>query len=322
MLKRLARLALFAGLLSVLAQIAEERMLRKIDSTPNPDGWKPPRFPDGHNIAVPVSDGAVLSIAIAGPDDGPVALLVHGVNQCNDTWGLVGQRLVDEGWRAIGLHQRGHAGSTVGTDGFSAERLGSDLGEAIEALDLHEVVLVGHSLGGIAVQSLLTGPRRPATARVRAGLLVSTTAATTDPARRIATAFLQRDLYELLYRHPNHGRVMRRFAFGPTPSSDMIRALGDAGEHLSRADELAAVTGVQGYDVRDELGSVKVPLTVLCGTRDLVTPISDSRTIAKLSGAELVELTGVGHMLPWEAPDSIVDACTSATATGDTQLQI
>ncbi len=306
---RLASRVLFVfSVLNLLLQLLEQRILLHIAATPDPPGWRTPLFPEGHEILVPASDGAVLSVAVAGPDDGPVAALAHGITQNHHNWGLVAEPLVDAGWRVVGVNQRGHAASTVGTDGYSAGRLGADLGDVIEALDLRDVVVAGHSLGGIATLSLLTGPRRSAIQRVRAAVLVSTTASANDPARRATAAFVQRDLFEILTRHPEHGRVMRRFAFGPTPSPAMVDALGAAGQHLSRADELAAATSLLDYDVRSELAGITADLTVLCGTRDAVTPLRDSKTIARESGATLLQLPGVGHMLPLEAPDAVVDA--------------
>ena len=46
----------------------------------------------------------------------------------------------------------------------------------------------------------------------------------------------------------------------------------------------------------------------MCGTRDIVTPLRDSKTIARESGATLIQLQGVGHMVPWEAPEAVIDA--------------
>ncbi len=308
LLRLVSRVLFVFSVLNLLAQLLEQKILRAIASTPDPPGWRLPRFPDGHDLVVPASDGAVLNVTTAGPSEGPVAVFVHGITQNHHNWGHVAQDLIAAGWRVVGINQRGHAGSTVGTDGYSAGRLGADLGDVIEALDLDDVVVVGHSLGGIAALSLLTGPRRSALRRIRAAVLVSTTASASDLTRRAATSFLQRDLFEILSRHPEHGRVMRRMAFGATPSPAMVDALGEAGGQLSRADELAAAVSLAEYDVRAELSSITADLTVICGTRDLVTPMRDSKTIAREAGAPLIQLQGFGHMLPWEAPDEIVAA--------------
>ena len=61
------------GALALASRYAERRILRAVSETANPPGWSTPRFPAGHDIAVPTSDGAVLSVSIAGPERGPTA---------------------------------------------------------------------------------------------------------------------------------------------------------------------------------------------------------------------------------------------------------
>ena len=58
-----------------------------------------------------------------------VVVLVHGLTSNHHDWGPVAVRLVATGHRVIGLNQRGHGGSTVGTDGFGPARQGRDVGQ-------------------------------------------------------------------------------------------------------------------------------------------------------------------------------------------------
>ena len=59
----------------------------------------------------------------------------------------------------------------------------------------------------------------------------------------------------------------------------------------------------QDYDFRQSLRSVKVPLWVLIGGRSKIYPAEGQRAIADYAPhARLIEFSGVGHVLPMEAP--------------------
>lgn len=89
--------------------------------------------------------GARLTYRIAGPADGPVALLVHGHTQTSAMWGPVAEALSADGWRVVApdLHVRDREGP----------HSKADLAEAFDAL-LADVarpaaVTVGHDLGAM-----------------------------------------------------------------------------------------------------------------------------------------------------------------------------
>ncbi len=70
-------------------------------------------------------------------------------------------------------------------------------------------------------------------------------------------------------------------------------------------------------DVRPTNSRIDVPTTVICGTRDTLTPLPLSRALAaSISGSTLEVLGGYGHMLPYEAPDVVADAIIELTSLG------
>lgn len=52
------------------------------------------------------------------------------------------------GYRVIAHDRRSHGRSDQTWDGNAMDQYADDLAELIEALDLHELILVGHSTGG------------------------------------------------------------------------------------------------------------------------------------------------------------------------------
>ncbi|HYD08552.1 MAG TPA: alpha/beta hydrolase, partial [Acidimicrobiales bacterium] len=66
------------------------------------------------------------------------------------------------------------------------------------------------------------------------------------------------------------------------------------------------LTAMQAMDLRDGIAAIGIPTTVMVGTRDTLTPPARaSELVDAISGAKLVTLDGLGHMLPLEAPDEV-----------------
>jgi pimeloyl-ACP methyl ester carboxylesterase len=63
------------------------------------------------------------------------------------------------------------------------------------------------------------------------------------------------------------------------------------------------------FDLHDGLANLTVPTTVLVGTADRLTPPVHARRMLEAlpRAAPLVELIGVGHMTPVEAPEYVND---------------
>ncbi|KAA1379943.1 alpha/beta fold hydrolase [Aeromicrobium fastidiosum] len=91
-----------------------------------------------------------------GPDDAPLALLLHGYPDSPHSWRGVAESLVEAGYRVVAPWTRGYAPSSVPTDGsFHIGALASD------ALELHgllggdaRAVLIGHDWGAVAAHAV------------------------------------------------------------------------------------------------------------------------------------------------------------------------
>ena len=69
----------------------------------------------------------------------------------------------------VAFDRRGHGESNVGESGHSVDNLADDVRSVLESLDLHDAVLVGHSMGGMAMQAfVIRHPTSLGRARARA----------------------------------------------------------------------------------------------------------------------------------------------------------
>lgn len=84
--------------------------------------------------------------------DGPTILFHQGFSLTQLIWEPLLEELTTS-YRCITFDPRGHGASAAPASGYTVERLAEDLTELAAALDVHDVTLVGHSLGGAAALS-------------------------------------------------------------------------------------------------------------------------------------------------------------------------
>jgi pimeloyl-ACP methyl ester carboxylesterase len=250
-------------------------------------------------------DGGSIYLVEAG--DGPPILFSHGVTNSNRTWTHQMDSLPKAGFRVIAYDHRGHGRSTVGTAGHSIENLALDLRTVIEELDLHDVVLVGHSMGGVAVQAFVTQFPELTAERVAGIVLLSTLAKTplgslsTRTKARIEKITKRAPDMGWVWSSPNLGLLRARVGFGDDPKPSHVELARQMLMECPRETRLDAPRALIGLDLTDELPKIQVPTLVIGGTADVLTPPAQARLIARLSpGARLELFAGGGHMLMLE----------------------
>jgi pimeloyl-ACP methyl ester carboxylesterase len=290
--------------------------------------------------AVALPDGAELHATIEGPDDAPVTLvLAHGWTLAQAAWDDVAALLVPRAaageLRLIRYDQRGHGRSTWGTYAddvaeLSIDQLGEDLGVLLDRLAPDgPVVLAGHSMGGMTIMCLAAARPELFGDRVRGAALVSTSAGDLAPAGRtlaerlqlkfapglVAAAIAGARVVERLRRllppdHPRHRKMVRELLYGADATDEMVR-IGAEIMHASTVRAFAAFYPALGeHDKHEELAALReVPVEILVGDRDKLTPLRHSKRMAELlPDAELHVVERTGHMLPQERPELVTEA--------------
>jgi pimeloyl-ACP methyl ester carboxylesterase len=249
-------------------------------------------------------DGGALYTISRG--EGPPIVFAHGVTLSSRVWAKQFESIPEAGFRAVAFDGRGHGASTVGDSGHSVENLAADVASVLVELDLHDAVLVGHSMGGMAVQAFAVHHSELLRERVRGLVLVSTSARNlVSDARRVRGAAermtsLVPDLGTLM-RQRNLGFLIARIGFGNDPHPSHVEATRQMLAACSRETLRDAGRAMLSFDATEGLPKVKTPSLVVVGTADALTPPRDARQVAELlPNARLVELAGAGHMLMYE----------------------
>lgn len=272
-------------------------------------------------LSIPAANGATLHATEYTPDgplaeDAPTVLLAHGWILSSENWSPVAQEVLSHrDVRVIAYDQRGHGRSTWGTTSApSMTTLSQDFATVIAATaPAGPLILGGHSMGGMTLLSYAGEHPDVIRDRVRGVLLLSTAAATGDrrglPGEEFAMAVAARvPLLRTGMVVP--GPYLRRINFGADAPAEGLRA---GGRQMTRSSlqafgrYFAAIRDLDGTAAFEVLG--EVPTHVLVGSKDQITPARWSRALHDgIRESRLTVLPGKGHMLNYEATDTVADA--------------
>jgi len=213
-------------------------------------------------------NGIDLHHTVEGDGDQTV-LLVNGLADDLTTWDLQVPALLEAGHRVVRFDNRGIGASDRPAGPYSVRLLAADTKGLVDALGLHEVHLVGVSMGGmIAQRYALDNP----------GDLRSLTLACTYAAPGPFCSRMFAMWAEMARSHgvPFVMRDVTLWAF----TLDFFRTRGAelaefeaemAGLDQSLEAYLAQLAVIQDVDTTAELGALAVPTLVLAGEQDILT---------------------------------------------------
>jgi 3-oxoadipate enol-lactonase len=300
-----------AGGVAGAAYAAERAVVAGVRRHPDPDAGREltPVFDEARRI--PSHDGG--SIYTISRGEGPTVLFSHGVTLDVRLWFKQFDELPARGLRVVAYDQRGHGQSETGSSGHSIENLAEDLKTVIRELDLRDVVVVGHSMGGIAAQAFANNHAKFAQRRVRGLVLMSTLAKT-----HISGSQRLRDLVgrlsegrlnlPALIGQPNFGFLLTRLGYGRDPQPSHVELNRQMIADCQRDSITPTVRALLAFDLTADLPHIDLPTLVLSGTADLLAPPAESRRIAELiPGARLEVFKSAGHMLMFERSEEVDD---------------
>jgi len=237
-----------------------------------------------------------LAYTLSG--QGTCVVLLHGW-MCNQSfWSEQSELLVSHGYQCLTLDFRGHGRSEVPTAGYSIKQLVSDLREVLKSLAIDQVVLIGHSMGGMVAQqfSLEHGEQ------VIGLVLVTTIAADRD--NRLISRRIEKDSRETSFSIAFHRHFESWFS---SNTREGVRNRVKAQMLLTPADpSLALVRSYGCFDQTDRLGEIRFPTLVIGTAFDHSTPASQSRELAeRISKAQLVLIEDCGHFPMVENPERL-----------------
>lgn len=229
----------------------------------------------------------------------------HGWPLNADAWDGQMLFLAENGFRVIAHDRRGHGRSDQPATGNDMDTYADDLAAVIEALDLKDAVLVGHSTGGGEIARYVG---RHGTGRVGKMVLVG---AVTPLMKRGPTNpdGLPQDVFDGIRKAVLDNRSGFYLSFPDTffgwdigfPKDESLRlAFWQQGMAGSAYAQYQCVQQFSETDFTDDLKKIDVPLLVIHGDADHVVPIdiTAKRAVEIAPHATLSIYEGAPHAIP------------------------
>jgi len=245
---------------------------------------------------------------------GEPIVLIHGYPLSGRAWDKQVPLLLDAGHRVITYDRRGFGYSSQPSTGYDYDSFASDLKMLLDELDLHEVTLVGHSMGTGEVTRYLG---TYGSDRIARGVLVSPIPpflleADDNPeglpgslfegfvqsAKADTPAWMKGFLDNFYNMDQYAGELVSPEAF----ASSLDTALA--------ASAIAAVACIPTWetDFRGDLPKIDVPLLVIQGDADRILPFPKTgKRLPDLVDCELVVIDGGPHAIAWTHADQVND---------------
>ena len=309
---KLTRLVFGTALAAGAAHVGAKEMVRRLGELPDPFTMEELMAPfPGDEFYLDTSDGTKLRTMSHG--SGSQIVFAHGYGVTSSEWNLITERMWPTGRHVIGFDQRGHGGSTIGSDGIGSSEMASDYKAVLEHYDVRDGVLVAHSMGTfLAIKFLLDHPEVVAD-RLKGVVLVSPFAgdvAEGAPQTALQIPMIKSGFMDAMANHPIYGTLFASTIFGnkaPSQLEVFRRDFCDT-SHKPLIPILEAFVNESNYG---RLSEIDIPVRVICGTNDMTTPPRHSERIAEgIPGATLTWVDGAGHSLNWEAIDEVIAEIT------------
>lgn len=269
-----------------------------------------------------------FDVRVDGPEDGRPVLLLHGFPQSAHSWRHVAPTLADAGHRVVALDQRGVPAGARPTE-VEAYRLPELVDDALSAagelfgpgVPLH---LVGHDWGAaVAWQLAAVAPHlvRSLTAVSVPHPKAFSSALQSDPEQR------EKSQYMLRWREPetperelladDAAKLRELLGGGSIPGVDVEECVARAKEPDALTAALNWYRAARREDGADTPQPVRVPTTYVWSTEDVAIGRAAAEGVADVVEGpyRFVELDGVSHWVPEEAPDRLAEEILARTGS-------
>jgi 3-oxoadipate enol-lactonase len=243
-----------------------------------------------------------------GNRDKPVLLMLHGIGGAAESFTPQMQAFSDD-FHVVAWNMPGY-GKSAPLQPLTFEALADALAELMDNIGATTAHIVGHSIGGMVAQQFIAGYPE----KVSSLTLVATSAAFGGRDGEFQQRFIADRLGPL-----DRGASMNELATsiidsltGDNPDPDTIqlayRTMAGVSEATYRANMELLVT----FDLRQNLGGIRVPVLLIAGEKDSNAPPAVMEKMGTfIPGARFECVKGAGHLVNLEQPSAFNDILRS-----------
>ena len=244
----------------------------------------------------------------------PTVVLIHGALHDHSVWGLQSRYLANHHYNMLAIDLPGHCKSG-GSAPTSVEQAAASVLGLLDALDIGQAALIGHSLGSlIALEVAAQNPQRVS------HLVLAGTAfpMRVSPALLDAAQNAQMQGIDMV-------NTFSLSMMGPPPSllgpGTWLHGLNRALMRrvlASNAKDNVFYTSFHACDSyahgQEAMAAVQCPTLFLLGANDQMTPPKSAQSLINQARQPSVHTLQAGHCMLQEAPDQALDAIRSFLA--------
>jgi non-heme chloroperoxidase len=244
---------------------------------------------------------------------GPVVTFSHGWPLSSDAWDGQMLFLVQNGFRVVAHDRRGHGRSSQTSSGNDMDGYADDLAAVIEALDLKDATLVGHSTGGGEVVRYIG---RHGTKRVAKAVLIAAV-----PPIMLKTAANPEGLPMEVFDNMRSGLMKDRSQFykdlatqfygANRPGAKVSQGILDQfwlwSMQAGLKNAYESIKAFSETDFTEDLKKIDVPTLVMHGEDDQIVPVKDAavKSARLIKGAKEIYYPGAPHGLTATLQDQV-----------------
>jgi pimeloyl-ACP methyl ester carboxylesterase len=249
-------------------------------------------------------DGCTLYYELLGDGPGkPFLTFLNGTLQTTVYWKSIAKSLEGR-WRLLLYDARGQGESELGDTPLSLKLHCADLKALLYALNIHETNLVGISHGARVALTLADESPNLISRMVLCSI------STRSPFR---AKMIVRSWHEILQRHSLDAMVWAAVphVFGRNYLKQNEKILERMVQTIARRNKTeglrAHLAALQNYpSLSASLSRTPFLVLVLSGEDDPLGAADGAEVIARICGGRHVQLPGIGHSIPAEAPEEFV----------------
>ncbi len=282
---------------------------------------------------LPLPTGVTLNVALAGPEDAPPVILLHGFPESHRTWRGIAPLLQDR-FRLVMPDQRGFGASDQPqeVEEYRTDKIVAELFALADALGVERFSLVGHDWGGaVAWAAAIKGdPRIERLAIVNAPHPVIFQKSLIESAEQRAAS-----QYITAFRTTGFEQAVEAMGFDTffeksfSPHVDLrIIPQEERAQYIAEWSQPGTLTAMLNWYrasaihvppplltvpipdwVLGAFPAIRIPTLVVWGMRDkALLPLQLDGLDRLVDDLELVQVPDAGHFVPWEKPGAVADA--------------
>lgn len=245
---------------------------------------------------VSVEPGVKLYVEDINPEGSKTIVFLHGWPLSHQQFEYQFNVLPHKGFRCIGIDWRGFGKSDKPISGYGFDRLADDIRAVVDALQLDQFTLAGHSTGGAIAIRYMSRHHGYGVSN----LVLIDAAAPAGFTAETAARFLTQALND-------RPKMMREvtdnffFQYITSPFSEWFLQLGLQAAGWSTA---AIIITLRDEKLDSDLPMIHVPTLIVHGVHDKVIPFAQAQELNRqIKDSQLVPFHYSGHGLFWEEHD-------------------